>query len=98
MNQVLLGSAILCLVSWYVIFVWQLQIRAVDLQVTTDEDTPVELALAAKGLGDGTISFEIVNKPIHGKIREDLGNVYYTGLDLTINPVIRRKSISKSIQ
>lgn len=77
MNQVLLGSAILCLVIWYVIFVWQLQIRAVDLQVITDEDTPVELALAAKGLGDGTISFEIVNKPIHGKIREDLGNVYY---------------------
>ena len=78
LNQVLLGTALLCLAIWYTFFVWQLTLRAVDLEVTTNEDTPVELPLAAKGLGDGSVSFNIFDQPSYGTIEVIEGKYFYT--------------------
>ncbi len=104
LNQVLLGTVFSCLAAWYTFFVWQLNLKAIDLEVSTKEDSFVELALAAKGMGDGPISFKIIDRPSHGiiEINQDkyfyIPNSNYNGSDYLTYIVSTKTNSSKKAE
>jgi uncharacterized repeat protein (TIGR02543 family) len=53
-------------------------LAAVDQEVTTPEDTPVEITLTASNPGGAGLTFSIVDIPAHGQLSGEVPNLTYT--------------------
>ena len=65
-NQVLLSCAVLFLILWYVFYMTQVEITAIDKEVRVAEDGQVEIKLQVKGSENELIETQIINPPQHG--------------------------------
>lgn len=56
-------------------------LAAVDQEITTPEDTPVEIILTASNPGGAALTFSIVDTPAHGQLSGEGPNLTYTPED-----------------